>query len=207
MRITAPDVFRQGGTTSSPGSVCTPCHTVHNASNQAALWNAPLSASKQDFMERACYGCHTPKGIGKVKLVSVGSHPRRIYFGYNRPYSSSIRSEQNQTVVLPLFDEHGQKTMAGEITCPTCHDPHIWQPGKLVKGPGKNLEGTTVDSFLRNDIRRGLCYECHGIKTLFLYRYYHVAKERQKMLGPYNPQFKKSTHRNRDNQIPTEGSK
>ena len=206
MRIIAPETFKSEWTSSSQRSVCNPCHTVHNALNQAALWNSPLSAYKKDFMERACYGCHNPEGIGKDVLVSVGSHPRRIHFGYNKPYVSSIRLGQNQLVELPLFDENGKKTKYGEITCPTCHDPHIWQPGKLKKGPGKNVEGTTVNSFLRKDARRGLCYECHGIKTLFLYRYYHVKEERQKILGPYTPQFRQLTPQGRNYQKESRGS-
>jgi hypothetical protein len=44
-----------------------------------------------------------------------------------------------------------------------------------------------VDSFLRNDVRQDLCSACHGLKTLSLYRYYHVAEERKKMIGPYPP--------------------
>lgn len=185
MRVVAPGSLRSESTLSSSSSVCTPCHTVHNATSQSALWNSSLLSYKKDFMEQACYGCHSSDGVGKDKLVSVGSHPGRIYFGYNKPYSSSIRLGQKQLGEIPLYDEHGKKTKYGEITCPTCHDPHVWQPGKLEKGPGNNSEGTPYNSFLRKDVRRGLCYECHGIKTLFLYRYYHVAEERQKIMGPY----------------------
>lgn len=190
MRVVAPETIKTDNSESAPTSVCTPCHVVHNAANQAALWNSFLTPYKKDFMERACYGCHNADGIGKNKLVNVGSHPRRIHFGYNKPYTSSIVSSENEPIELPLYDENGKKTLEGDITCPTCHDPHIWEPNKIKTGPGKNIEGTTVNSFLRKDVRRGLCYECHGIKTLFLYRYYHVAEERQKILGPYNPQSK-----------------
>jgi len=206
MRVVAPDALKPKEIGSPPTSICTPCHTVHNAGNQAALWNAALSSYKKDFMERACYGCHNPEGIGKAKLVKVGSHPRRIHFGYNKPYVSNTRPGHDQSVELPLYDENGQKTMSGEITCPTCHDPHIWQPGKLEIGPGVNLEGTTVNSFLRKDVRRGLCYECHGIKTLSLYRYYHVVEERKKMMGPYTPQFRQLGPQGSDYRTNSRGS-
>ena len=189
MRVVAPDTLKDEGKNTS---ICTPCHTVHNARNQAALWNSPLSPYNKDFMARACYGCHNAKGVGKDKLVEVGSHPRRIHFGYNKPYASTIRSGSDQPIYIPLYDERGQKKMSGEITCPTCHDPHIWHPGKVENGPGVNLEGTPVNSFLRKDLRRGLCYECHGIKTLSLYRYYHVIEERKKMMGPYTPKFRRT---------------
>ncbi len=205
MRVVAPDVLKSAAT-STPTSICTPCHTVHNAANQAALWNAALSPYKKDFMARACYGCHNADGIGKGKLVKVGSHPKRIHFGYNKPYARKKRTGQDQYVELPLYDNQGQKKISGEITCPTCHDPHIWQPGKFVKGPDVNLEGTTVNSFLRKDVRRGLCYECHGIKTLSLYRYYHVVEERKKLMGPYTPKFRQLTPQGSGHQTQPRGS-
>ncbi len=206
MRVVAPDIMMPKDTGSSPNSVCSPCHAVHNASNQAALWNAPLSAHKEDFMEQACYGCHNPAGIGRNKLVEIGSHPRRIHFGYNKPYPDPLHKEMNPVIELPLYDAKGNKSPSGEITCSTCHDPHIWQAGKSASGHGKNIEGSTVDSFLRKDIRKGLCYECHGIQTLFLYRYYHVVEERRKITGPYTPHFKQSTPRNSDSHVPIGGS-
>jgi len=187
LRVTAPEYLNLAGQNPSQGTVCSLCHTVHNASSNAALWNAPLSPSKKDFMARACYGCHRPDGAGKNKQVSVGSHPERYYFGYNRPYTIAQHYMSDIAYEYPLFDTEGIKTPAGEITCPTCHDPHIWHAERLECGPGTNLEGTPVDSFLRKDVRRGLCYACHGIKTLFLYRYFHVAEERRTMMGPYSP--------------------
>jgi predicted CXXCH cytochrome family protein len=187
MRVTAPESVNLQGKTPAEGSVCTPCHTVHNAASQAALWNAPLAAPGKDFMARACYGCHRPDGAGKDKLVEVGGHPERFYFGYNKPYTIAQHYMTQSYAKYPLFEAEGRKTPAGEITCPTCHDPHIWHPDRIEKGPGTNIEGTPVDSFLRKGVRQGLCYACHGIKTLPLYRYYHVEKERREMIGPYSP--------------------
>lgn len=187
LRITAPDSTNLQGKTPAQGSVCSPCHTVHNAANQGGLWNGPLSAPGKDFMARACYGCHRQDGSGKNKVVEVAGHPERFYFGYHQPYTISQHYMPDDYSEYPLFDAEGNKTASGEITCPTCHDPHIWHPDRIKQGPGTNLEGTPVDSFLRKDVRRGLCYACHGIKTLPLYRYYHVEEERRKMIGPYAP--------------------
>jgi predicted CXXCH cytochrome family protein len=206
MRVVAPDTLKSEETTSSPTSICTPCHTVHNATNQAALWNAALSPYRKDFMARACYGCHNSEGVGKEKPVKVGSHPQRIHFGYNKPYASTKGTDQDLSVNFPLYDKHGQKKMSGEITCPTCHDPHIWQLGKVEKGPGVNLEGTPVNSFLRKDVRRGFCYQCHGIKTLSLYRYYHVVEERKKLMGPYSPLLKQLAPRGTGRQKQSRGN-
>jgi predicted CXXCH cytochrome family protein len=191
LRITAPESQNLRGEKPAGGTVCAPCHSVHNAVSQPALWITDLSSGARDFMARTCYGCHRRGGIGAEKLVSVGSHPERFYFGYNKPYSIAQHYIPDAVHEYPLFDGNGNKTPAGEITCPTCHDPHVWHPDRLEQGPGRNVEGTPVDSFLRKDVRRGLCYACHGIKTLFLYRYYHVEEERKMMVGPYSPSMRR----------------
>lgn len=187
LRVTAPDATDRQGRTAAQGSVCSPCHAVHNALNQGGLWNGPVAAPGKDFMARACYGCHRPEASGKDKLVEVAGHPERFYFGYHQPYTISEHYRLGDQIEYPLFDAAGNRTAKGEITCPTCHDPHIWHPERVEPGPGKNVEGTPVDSFLRKDIRNDLCYACHGLKTLFLYRYYHVDKERRKMIGHSPP--------------------
>ena len=187
MRVTAPESVNLLGRKPRQESVCSPCHGVHNANSQTVLWNSVLSPFGKDFMARACYGCHSSEGTGKNKLVSVGTHPERYYFGYHKPYAIISQKVQDSSEEYQLFDAEGKKTPNGEITCPTCHDPHIWKPDRLEKGPGENLEGTPIDSFLRRDVRSELCYTCHGIKTLFLYRYYHEVEERRKIMGPYSP--------------------
>ncbi len=184
MRVVAPEVLKSIAGTSSSTSICIPCHVVHNASSQVVLWNGSLAAGKSDFMASACYGCHNRKGIAKEKLIAIGSHPQRMYFGYNKPYSTGSNSEGIQYEEIPLYDLQGHKKLTGEISCPTCHDPHIWRGGIYEKGSGVQSEGTTVTSFLRKDVRRRFCYECHGGKTLFLYRYYHVVEERKALIQP-----------------------
>lgn len=187
MRITAPGSLDLVGRRPEQGTVCAPCHAVHNAASQPALWNRPLSSSRKDFMARTCYSCHSVEGAGKEKQVAVGSHPERYYFGYNQPYRIVQHYVNEIAYEYPLFDREGHQTPLGEISCPTCHDPHVWYPEQVEPGPGANIEGTPVNSFLRKNVRRGLCYTCHGIQTLFLYRYFHVEEERRAMIGPYSP--------------------
>ncbi|WP_456386417.1 cytochrome c3 family protein [Desulfolithobacter sp.] len=191
LRYTAPDAKNMGGRKAADGSACAPCHGIHNAAYKMVLWNSPLMKGRkgEDFMEKACYGCHNPRGAGKEKLVQVGSHPRRIYFGYRLPYSSTRFDDPSSPDGIPLFTADGRTAVTGEISCPTCHDPHVWKAGQSSPGNGRNIEGSPVNSFLRREVRKKLCYECHGMGTLFLYRYYHVIKERQKIKGNYSPGF------------------
>ncbi len=184
MRVVAPGVLKSTTEASPSVSICTPCHVVHNALSQTALWGGTLADGKNDFMARACYGCHNKKGIARKKLIAVGAHPQRIYFGYNKPYSIGASSKHIQYEEIPLYDAQGHKKVTGEISCPTCHDPHVWRAGIYEKGIGTKVEGTLVSSFLRKDLRRRFCYECHGRQTLFLYRYYHSAEERKVLMQP-----------------------
>lgn len=183
MRVTAPDSVNLKDQKPKDGSVCSPCHAVHNASRQRVLWNAPLAELGQDFMEKACNGCHIDKGAGKGKVVHSGTHPQQFYFGYHKSYSTILLSLGQTPDTIPLYTKDGHRSVKGEITCPTCHDPHIWYSLDKETGEGENLEGTIVDSFLRKGARSELCYACHGIKTLLLYRYYHNAEEKKGLLG------------------------
>lgn len=79
----------------------------------------------------------------------------------------------SNTGELPLFDRHGQPTddtQLGEITCLTCHDPHVWSPKR--GRTGGSGEGDTLTSFLRADWE-GFCAGCHGEEALSAYRYFH----------------------------------
>ena len=57
------------------------------------------------------------------------------------------------------------------IHCTTCHDNHRWTtlPPDEVRG----LTSTEVTSFLKKDIAQTICANCHGIESLYKYRYYH----------------------------------
>ena len=187
MRVVAPASQNLSGKAAKDESVCAPCHAVHNAAKETILWNAPLAPGGQDFIENACNGCHMKNGAGKDKVVASGIHPRQFYFGYHKSYRNILLSIGPTPDPIPLYGKDGKKSPTGEITCSTCHDPHIWFSTEENTGPGKNLEGTVVDSFLRKGARNELCYACHGIKTLLLYRFYHNAEEKKSILGVEMP--------------------
>ncbi|MEW6288855.1 MAG: cytochrome c3 family protein [Thermodesulfobacteriota bacterium] len=183
MRVVAPTSLNKSGKMAKEESVCTPCHAVHNAPEKTLLWNYTLAETGQDFIEKACNGCHAKTGAGKDKVIASGIHPKQFYFGYHKSYRNILLSIGPTPDPIPLYAQDGKKAVSGEITCSTCHDPHIWFATEETVGAGKNIEGTVVNSFLRKGARNELCYACHGIKTLLLYRFYHDANEKKGILG------------------------
>ena len=80
---------------------------------------------------------------------------------------------------FPLFDDStGEYITIGNISCPSCHNVHQWDPQISKKGPGKNIEGNTTNSFLRNVSYYSICIDCHGLDALFRYKYYHDLENR-----------------------------
>ena len=126
MRVVAPASIGLSGKPAKEESVCAPCHAVHNAAQETILWNSPLAEGGQDFMEKACIGCHSTTGAGKDKIVTSGIHPKQFYFGYHKSYRNILLSIGPTPDPIPLYAKDGKKSPTGEITCATCHDPHIW---------------------------------------------------------------------------------
>jgi hypothetical protein len=82
--------------------------------------------------------------------------------------------------VTPVFDRHGQRTLAGRLACASCHNPHRWDPRQAAKGPGINREGDATNSFLRNRLSgRLVCSDCHGKDAIFRYKYFHGLTSRR----------------------------
>ena len=175
LRLSAPNYKNLLGKPVDRISPCAACHAVHNAQTKVFLWVAPLGQG-QDFVEQTCYGCHQKGGVAGRKTVSAGSHPLELYFGYQKKYLPLVMVKQ-----VPLFTKDGRRSQKGEITCATCHDPHIWDDANPGIVPGKNVEGTIANSFLsgRNLLMENFCSICHGPSALFLFRYYHDASMRR----------------------------
>ena len=120
---------------------------------------------------------------GRRRLLHPVPIRSKLYFGYRRSYRDLGTAAGPDAKPIPLYSRTGERTDAGEISCPTCHDPHVWYAKEKATGPGKNSEGTIVNSFLRTGARNDLCYACHGLTTLLLYRYYHNADEKKAIRG------------------------
>lgn len=153
LTITAPDSKNSGGEVTAKSGVCGACHTVHNAIYKHRLWNRELGQGK-DGVSELCKSCHADGKVAAKKLVGQHSHP----------VDKNILGATNDLPVsLPTFDDDLHMVGQGRVLCASCHDPHKWDAAKNTQGPGKNIEGDRLTSFLRwpNSKGYGLCVQCH----------------------------------------------
>ncbi|MFQ5645785.1 MAG: cytochrome c3 family protein [bacterium] len=131
-----------------------------------AEYNALLAQQKKshlDAMSRLCESCHSEKGLAGRKTVGHKSHPINIKAKAVSDKTEESRIEEE--FPYPLYDYAGNKRYeTGRIFCPTCHDPHRWEPDKDKPGLGAGrARGNGSNSFLR-DISTSsstLCIKCH----------------------------------------------
>ncbi|MBI5893737.1 MAG: cytochrome c3 family protein [Deltaproteobacteria bacterium] len=173
MRVTASNAKNIKGEGVLQSGLCGQCHFVHN-SQEPLLWAREFGPG-QDTMEKLCRSCHSDGRAAGNKQPIKFSHPMDVVI-----VSPETRpTEKKKGGYFPLYTEDGKKSDAGYITCPTCHNPHKWSAAKQDYGPGKNTEGSAVNSFLRNKSESALCTECHGIDGLFRYKFFHGDTSRK----------------------------
>jgi hypothetical protein len=103
------------------------------------------------------------------------------------PFAKHPREQKITNITLdaecehytPVFDKEGREALIGDISCPSCHNPHRWSSFSQEKGERKNLEGSAKSSFLRSPSYRNSCMECHGKEGLFRYRLFHPVDKRR----------------------------
>ena len=176
MRVTAPQARNQKGQTIAQAGVCGQCHNVHTPIIPQRLW-ARNPGPGEDVMESMCRSCHQTGNIAENKIPPKKTHPKRtVPSNKGRMFGGRAGN-----ILAPVFDANGKHTEAGLITCPTCHNPHQWNPAKAVGGVGRNLEGDATSSFLRHQhTEYFLCSDCHGEDSLFRYKYFHWEASRSK---------------------------
>lgn len=128
-------------------------------------------------MESMCRSCHQQGNIAENKIPQKRTHPKRtVPANKGRMFGGRAGN-----ILAPVFDANGKHVEAGLITCPTCHNPHQWDPAKAVQGTGRNQEGDAMTSFLRHrHTEYFLCSDCHGEDSLFRYKYFHWESSRSK---------------------------
>jgi hypothetical protein len=191
LTITAPDFINTAGQSPQQGGVCSPCHIAHKAPIQKYLWSAPIGpallkgweasyTTDNNTMTMLCTGCHSPGEIAEKHIPQYGLHPKEKVMGGG----SSIPFGQVKKE-FPLFTDTGEVTENGNIVCSTCHNPHQWDPHVEAKGPGQETEGNVTNSFLRTNLLKNFCSECHADDVLFKYKYFHSHIGRKKEKEPF----------------------
>jgi len=169
--VTASTDENQQGQDVKKTGVCGACHVPHGARRDGyRLWARELGEGSDLVQERMCLGCHADKAVASEKVVTEFLHPRDVIVAQAH--------HRGNTEYAPVFDQEGKKVDAGLITCSTCHDPHVWAPGRHSTGPGKNIEGSNKNSFLRFKSARNVCKNCHGFDSLQKYKYFHAKSSR-----------------------------
>ena len=161
------------GQSPAESGTCGVCHLVHNGKHPIMLWAQGFGRG-DNVMEQMCNFCHSENGSAKDKIPLITSHPKDLIMslGQNAKYSEDY---------FPVFDAtSGAAVIAGDISCPSCHNVHQWNPRVHAKGKGVNLEGNATNSFLRGQSFITMCKDCHGIDSLFRFKFFHDPKERKK---------------------------
>ncbi len=173
LTITAPSSKNIIDQTPAESGTCGVCHIVHNGKNQIKLWAQGFGRG-DSLMDAMCTTCHSEKGSAKNKIPLIATHPisKVVNLGHN------IKGRRSY---FPLFHRiSGQPVTAGEISCPSCHNVHQWNPGSPAKGKGVHVEGNATNSFLRAPSAILLCKNCHSIDAIFKFKFYHDPSKRKK---------------------------
>lgn len=176
MTVTAKASTNAQGHKTDRSGICGQCHAVHNPAMENNLW-ARKASEGNDVKEQQCRSCHNKDGIGKQKVPPALQHPKEVM-----AWSGETRQlvKNKKIPDIPVYEKDGIEAHVGFITCPSCHNPHQWDPRKKQAGNGKNLEGDALTSFLRNSNSEFIvCADCHGKDAIFRYKYYHGKTSRK----------------------------
>lgn len=139
----------------SAQDVCGACHRAHNGKGPKMWAREPGSGG--DAVASTCLSCHRDGGLAEKQQVGRHSHP----------VGEDLAKVEN-LLGLPGFGPAGVKLeKGGAVSCPTCHDPHQWNPDDPEKRGGKAEDGSGKNSFLRvsHDDDGKLCRKCHTSKA------------------------------------------
>jgi predicted CXXCH cytochrome family protein len=171
MRVANKDFKNLLGESVLKDGVCSACHVPHKAYDDL-LWATKVKEVSDNRMSNYCLTCHTEGGVAEDKVVKYYTHPHKdvVLRNFDRPGRKGD---------WPLFTKDGKEVhVGGEIACETCHDPHVWSKWQK-KAPGKPVEGTVINSFLRNrDVSGSICVDCHGLDALYRYKFFHYKQAR-----------------------------
>jgi predicted CXXCH cytochrome family protein len=169
----APSSINRIGQTPLESGICGVCHLVHNSENKIQLWAQGIGAGN-NVMEMMCNFCHSENGPAKNKIPPIYFHPRE------KLIKNTGKNISDRPDYFPLFHGRtGEPVTSGNISCPTCHNVHQWDPRSKDKGKGVNIEGDMANSFLRPQASRVLCADCHPGDAALKFKYYHDTTKRK----------------------------
>lgn len=178
--VTEPGVQNIHGQSPYRAGVCGQCHAAHNATQRKVLW-ARKTGMGDDEMEKLCRSCHSKGEMAENKVPEAASHPQFV-----KGWAEELRDERSDSLKqhIPVYSADGEKALIGTISCPSCHNPHQWRADSTERGNGRNEEGDVSSSFLRLSTTEGfLCADCHGLESLYRYKYYHGESTRENSQG------------------------
>ena len=168
-------------------------------------WNRNLGV-EGDKAIQFCTSCHSDGEPAAAKQPKRGLHPFPFLVGIRKaaesqwtpPYKplryvyktleTLMSNRMMDDMVRPAYHVYNDKGELdidnGDLTCPTCHNPHKWYPKLFRKGPGKNTEGRVNTSFLRKDLLYEFCIDCHSYDALYRMKYFHTPRAREKLDPP-----------------------
>jgi len=167
-------------------------------------WSSALGEENNKAVQ-FCTSCHADNQPGKAKQPPRGLHPYPMFVGIRKAAYFEGEDKTKPLVYVyktlislvnpgemlygrrpayPPYDTSGHISPTGNLTCPTCHNPHQWDRSKFEKGPGKNMDGSIQNAFLREGFIYDFCIDCHGYDTLWRVKYYHTDQGRSAGLDP-----------------------
>ena len=180
LKTTAPQAVNLLGQTVEMSGTCGACHLVHNGPSKFKLWGRSYSSlpENENIMNALCTGCHSKGNIAEKKVPPIATHPT------GKLISNIIGYNKKNGRYTPIFDENGQETNVGEISCPSCHNAHQWSPllREEAVPQARKDNGMYKFRFLRNMSKDIVCINCHGRQALYRYLYFHSPDKRKKMV-------------------------
>ncbi|MEJ2701217.1 MAG: cytochrome c3 family protein [Sedimentisphaerales bacterium] len=163
LRISAPEATNVRDETVAESGPCGSCHLVHRNSDTGGTW-AQGAIFQDKHGSGLCTSCHREGQCASARVPDYLDHPDVALVN---------RTDPDDPEYMPTFDERGEPSRTGAISCLTCHEPHT----ALSAGETKGNFSPYTRMFLRPAAHHGICTDCHATETLWRFLYYH--KERR----------------------------
>ena len=169
---------------------CGPCHSVHKARTERALWG--LEPAPGEYVPNTrCRSCH--RAGGPVARLSPllqyhmkDAEPLRsprgtIYLQRPMLLLDETALRTGGPPEIPLYDKVGTPGSEGNLQCVSCHDPHRWSAMAGFVKPNFGVGPNVPTRFLRlrdpRAVERSACGSCHREEAVDRYRRYHQVWE------------------------------